>query len=332
MADVDGQASYPNVESALRALDSMEEARNEKKAAAKPESTQPEGDEDIQDAAEYVDEQEAEQETPDEPSEDDEGEQDDTPIGAIKFAGQEYQVPEGTPPELARAVEKLGQNLEADYTRQTQVIAETRKAAEYTIRKNVEHATQMQGEAQIVMKFLGDMIGQEPDQNLIHTDPQEYLMRKEIRAKNIAQYNDLKNYVTALQSQTEEANSQEVQLMIQAEAPKLVKAMPELATEKGYKAFQAKAFDVGNKYGFSKQEIANMTDSRMVIALRDLAEFQKYKAAKGTLESKNIPPRQLKPTAAPITGKHAKGKQATREFMKSARTDRDLRAWAERTS
>ena len=331
MADVDGQASYPNVESALRALDSMEAARNEKNGATKAsaESDQPEGDEDDT-AAEYVEEQE--QEAIDEPSEDEEGEQDDTPIGAIKFAGQEYAVPEGTPPELARAVETLGKNLEADYTRQTQVIAETRKAAEYTIRKNVEHATQMQGEAQIVMKFLGDMIGQEPDPSLIHTNLQEYLMRKEIRAKNIAQYNDLKNYVTTLQSQSEEANSQEVALMIQAEAPKLVKAMPELATEKGYKAFQAKAFDVGNKYGFSKQEIANMTDSRMVIALRDLAEFQKYKAAKGTLESKNIPPRQLKPTAAPITGKHAKGKQATKEFMKSARTDRDLRAWAERTS
>lgn len=59
----------------------------------------------------------------------------------VEFDGKTWELPPGTPPELAEGVKKMADDLKADYTRKTQSIADMRRQAEETAK-----ATQMQAE------------------------------------------------------------------------------------------------------------------------------------------------------------------------------------------
>jgi hypothetical protein len=330
----DGQSTFGTTADAVAELDRREAARTKQ-------SSQPEGDGEVDESRDAGDDENgeiddvADEEDGDEIESEDGDEDEDGETSVIKFAGQEYEVPEGTPVELAKKVEKLGKNLEADYTRKTQEVAHVRALVTKAAQESLAQADYMGQQAQIAMNFLGDMIGEEPDAALIHSDPQEFLMRKELRAQRLEQYGAMQKYLAQINEQKSFAERQQQDIILQQEFPKLAQALPEVKTEKGYRALQKRAFEVGAKYGFSQQEIATNPDSRVVLALNDLAEFQRLKVAKGSLreQQKNIPPRVLKPVGnAPQNGKRQKVKEATREFMKSPRTDRDLRKWAERTS
>jgi hypothetical protein len=68
---------------------------------------------------------------------------DDQEQGPVKveFDGKTWELPPGTPPELAAGVKKMADDLKADYTRKTQSIAEMRRQTEETAK-----ATQQQAE------------------------------------------------------------------------------------------------------------------------------------------------------------------------------------------
>lgn len=319
-----GQSTFGTVAQAVAELDRRDAATN-------PEQSKDDA-EDVE-SAEAVDEQP--NESPDEGDEGDAQEQEGGSKDAIEFAGKSYAVPPGTPPELAKEVETLGKNLQADYTRQTQELSQQRQLNQQIAQEYAARITDYQTQAQALAQMAQSLLGEDPDISLIQTDPQEYMLRKELKKQREGVFNSLLQQANQAAAQAAELAQRQQLAAIQEEFPKLLKAMPELGTEKGYREFQQKAFTVGEKYGFSKGEIAGLADSRFVLALRDLAELETYKKGKQTLQEKrnNVPPRVMKPGAQTQDGgKGRQAEEAKRQFFKSKRTDRDLRRWAEQTS
>ncbi len=58
----------------------------------------------------------------DESAQVDEASEDQEPAAAlvVEFYGKKWELPQGTPPELAEGVKKMADDLKADYTRKTQ--------------------------------------------------------------------------------------------------------------------------------------------------------------------------------------------------------------------
>lgn len=96
------------------------------------EETTPEPDEGEQEQAEGV-EDEAEQP------------QEDAQPDLIDLDGKKLEIPEGTPPELVKTVQKMAADLKADYTRKTQAAADAEKHIQATV-QSLEHRQKLMGE------------------------------------------------------------------------------------------------------------------------------------------------------------------------------------------
>ena len=81
------------------------------------------------------------QATEDEGEESEDGEDtatEETPAVVIEFAGNKFEVPEGTPPELVGKVQEIGKNLQADYTRKTQELVSRETQAAEIVKNDLE--------------------------------------------------------------------------------------------------------------------------------------------------------------------------------------------------
>ena len=99
---------------------------------AEVEESTPEPDEGEQEQAEGV-EDEAEQP------------QEDAQPDLIDLDGKKLEIPEGTPPELVKTVQKMAADLKADYTRKTQAAADAEKHIQATV-QSLEHRQKLMGE------------------------------------------------------------------------------------------------------------------------------------------------------------------------------------------
>ncbi len=265
----------------------------------------------------------------------DEGESEEAEPVSVEFDGKTLEIPKGTPPELVQAVQKLGNDLKADYTRKTQAVAEERKVIESAKQQAMAQATQLKAVQQTLVQMAQEIVGAEPDLSLAQTDPQAYLVQKGMYEKRVALFNQLYAQGQQLQEQTKQEQEKAQAEYRAREAEAMLKAMPELAKPEKFQKFRETVIEVGNKYGFKPEELSAISDHRMVLALRDLAAFHKGKEAAGEIKDKlkNVPPKVAKPgTTAPGDNAARRAMEAKQRFLKSGRTDRDLRRWAQETS
>lgn len=254
---------------------------------------------------------------------------------SIEFDGKTLEIPKGTPPALVEAVQKLGNDLKADYTRKTQAVAADRQAIESAKRQTMETFQQLQTTQAALAQMAHALIPQEPDLSLAQTSPHEFLLAKTQHERATRQFDHLMQQGQQLTAQQQQAANEQANQYQAAEAEALFKAIPELTKPEKLTAFRNKVIDAGGVYGFKPEEISALKDHRMVLALRDLAKFQAQAKQGGELKTKlqNVAPKAASPgattTQAPASAKFA---DAKREFMKSARTDRDLRRYLAQTS
>lgn len=271
----------------------------------------------------------------DEVAPDDESPAEDEVQTSIEFDGKTLEIPKGTPPALVEAVQKLGNDLKADYTRKTQAVAADRSAIESAKQQTMQTFQALQQTQAALAQMAQAIIPPEPDLSLAQSDPHQFLLQKTQHERQMRQFDQLTQQGQALKAQQEALMAEQRQTYQAAEADALFKAIPNLTQPEKLAAFRTKVTAAGAVYGFKPEEITALTDHRMILALRDLAKLQDQAKQTGDLKSKlqNIPPKAAKPGAAqtqtPEATRHA---EAKREFMKSARTDRDMRRYISRTS
>lgn len=234
-----------------------------------------------------------------------EGEEEAAPADAeveyeVEFAGQTHKLPKGTPEEVARSVQELGQNLHRDYTKKTQEVAEIRKAADAEretaremLRMTHEHADLM-ADLRTVQRQI-DLISQADLSALSETDPME-------AQRKMVQLIQLQQAQQRIGAQLQTTVGEMTQKRTAAMADSLAKAQAELQREiKDWGPQKQQALrQYAANIGFSDAELSQITDARIVKLLHKAQQYDALQSSKPALTKKvaSLPPKTLKQTAA----------------------------------
>ena len=196
---------------------------------------------------------------------------DDQEPGPIKveFDGKSWELPKGTPPELAEGVKKMADDLKADYTRKTQSIAEMRRQTEETAKATQQQAELIAVSATKVVELREvqrqiEQIEAIDINVLADQDPQQAIRLQAAHTRLIQQREGKQREVFETQQQAQALTAQERQRALAQAAEELKKAVPDFTPS------MAQAIRENTKaYGFTDAELENVTDHRLVLALKD---------------------------------------------------------------
>ncbi len=230
---------------------------------------QPEPQQEAQAEAEEVAYDESQEES-DEAEDDNSEEATEQPKYRVKAAGEEREV---TLDELIR-----GYQLEADYTKKTQSLAEARKSLE-TEKASVEQAKILRDQyAQrlgIIEQMLQAQVPQENLEALKETDPIGYAVK-------IAEQNQREKQLAAVQQErariAQQQQAEQTQMLSQhvaMEAEKLAAAIPEFKDPQKGEQVRKDIRNFAKSIGWSDDELASVYDSRAVLTLYKAMQYDK---------------------------------------------------------
>lgn len=262
---------------------------------------------------------EAEAEQPDDEGEADEQE-DEKPAARIRL---------DTGDEVTLDELKAGYLKDADYRRKTQETAEERKS----IRSEREFIRKAEAEAKEAMEFavavLSTMMPKRPTYEDAQTDPIGYM-------QSVAAYSEAQNTLSTIQQRlskagegTKATDESERREALTREFEELGKKVPELAKPEAYQKFITRAAQSGaDFYGFKPEEIAGITDHRLIVALKDAIAFREAQAKATKMAAKDQPAKpgiQPRKVMQPGAASHTNGKLDRRSldtaFAKATRGD-----------
>lgn len=236
----------------------------------------------------------AEDEAEDETSEPDEAE-DETPdpeapeTFTVKIDGKEEAV---TLDELKR-----GYSGQAKIQRGLQEAAEARKQA-------MELASAVQQQQAAVIAFAQELQTQgvaprpqPPHPDLVKTDPFGYVEAKAKYDQDVMVYQQQQAQIQAFHAQQSHIEQAQRNENLQSQAQMLKERIPEFADAKKAGELQRKLWTFGKEtYGLSDDELSNITDARVVLALHDAMKYRELRSGTAPVK-KTEPPRNVKPAA-----------------------------------
>ena len=315
------QASAPsgplNMDQAVQALAAILPEEGQQEGGETQEST-PEEEETAALSDDSLDTEDASSdETDGEQSEleEDTQEEDKPQVFTVKVDGKEIEV---TLDELQK-----GYSRTQDYTRKTQQVAEARKAAEaelQAVRAEREQYAQLLGALSEQVK-----VAAEPQidwDRLYREDPIEYVRQREVMREN-------KEKAAAIQAEQQrlaEIAQQEQMHRFQAvkakEAQALIEAIPSWKDPAKAKAEKAMLVELGQKMGFTPEELGNIFDHRVVLALRKAALYDQMQAKRqGIKPVTNNGPKPAKPGAAGRVSQMSDSVRAKQRLAKTGRVE-----------
>lgn len=232
-----------------------------------------------------------------EQSDDDEAPQEAAATAVVKL-------PDGTETTVGELSQ--GYLRQADYSRKTQELAESRKAAK-------AQAEQVEKVTQTLVDHISKFIPDEPDPSLAYSNPQQYATQK-------AQHDAAIQQFQALLATKEEANqtragmdAQERQQLVQEEGQKLFAMIPEAANEKTRAAFFNGVGEAAKAIGFSEQEVLSATDHRIYALAHWAKKGMDAEKASASAKAKMA---KTAPTPAKKPGKGARPTSSNRDAMR----------------
>jgi hypothetical protein len=216
------------------------------------------------------------------------------------------------------AAEKLNAErlMQADYTRKTQTLAEERKALEERaqLTQFQEQVRAAQFEKAVEAKVIADRLKQYESvdwASLAQQDPQR-------AAALQAQWMTDRQALEGKQRELQEAGQKATQLTAYQQQQTLAKGAEVLRTKfPNWGPEMAKTIlDNTKVYGYSEQELSQVTDPRLVEVLHDAMQYRKLQATKAQTIEKKVA------TAKPFQQTTSRGIQKTQADTKSA----DLKA------
>jgi hypothetical protein len=205
---------------------------------------------------------------------DDDGE-DDAPIEprkyTVKAAGETFEVSED---ELIS-----GYQRQADYTRSKQEISETRKKLESELQGAQAERQRMSRVLQTVQAQLQSQDVKPPDEELRDLDPTEYLLQKDAYDRHQMKLRAIAGEQKRIADQQQQQYQQALSEMREKENAALLDRIPEWQDnskrETDTKQMMAYARD---KLGYSEDELMQIYDSRLVLALQKLWKYESQAA------------------------------------------------------
>lgn len=283
------------------------------------------GDDEPEQEAEDANPETEESDEEQEPAEDDQDQPEEEGGEEVEFGGMAYKLPK----PIAEVVRKA-ESFQADYTRKTQEAAEIRRAAEEKARflDRMEKVRSEQFESVVALQSVQSQIKQLEaiDWNeLARSDQSEFLRLDRMQRTLVQQQNDLKETLR-------NAAGTETAAVSEFKAEMLRRGAEELKRDiKGWNADKAKAITENAKvYGFSDDELGEITDARFVKALHDAMQWRQLQASKPGIEKKVAGARPMKTASrsAP-TAQRDSQQVASRESLKKSGKSADAEAFFE---
>lgn len=254
---------------------------------------QPEPQQELQaeaDEAEYDESQEESDEAEDDNSE----EATEQPKYRVKAAGEEREV---TLDELIR-----GYQLEADYTRKTQSLAEERKAVEAE-RTKIQEAAQARDlyaqRLQIIENMLSQQQPQENLEELKEIDPIGYAVKVAEQQQRDKQLAAIQSERARIAQQQDAERTELISKHVAAEAAKLQQAIPDFADKEKGESIRKDIRNFAKSIGWSDEELASVYDSRAVLTLYKAMQYDRLVSNKPEVTKKvSQAPKMLKAGAS----------------------------------
>ena len=217
---------------------------------------------------------------------------------------------------------KSGHLMQSDYTRKTQEVAEQRRAIEAQraeLQKHVEFQQQfIKDYAELVALDQQLAAYEQLDWNkLVDQDTMHYLV---VKAKRDEIRSERERKATELAQKQQEAarNEQEARAkMIREGIEEVRKHIPDFTPELG-----RKINEFGQKFGFTYEELASITDPRYVRVLHKAYLYDDLQAQKAKVNQKiAAAPPVIKPGAHPQSVKQMNREQARARLRESGRVE-----------
>lgn len=326
-APAERQTQFGSVQEAVAELERRESARRAERQAAKasaqasqaptqePEEADDEPPSPDPLESSYEDFDESAEVATDEPQDEPEDAGTDADLDEIEINGKKYKVP------------KEAALRQADYTRKTQEVAAERAQVHAAYQQTAQLAQQLSQAQAVLSHFYQSAIGQPPGLDLAQSDPQAYLVQREMHEQRLKAFQNLTQQGQQLAAYQQQMSAQQMQELKQRENAELLRHLPELRSDQKRAEFASKAIEVGQRYGYTAEEVSSVMDHRAIRMLADLAKLQGRQSVEKTVKQKlsNVPPKVAKPgTQSPDGGKGVRTTEAKRQFMKSGRSMRDV--------
>ena len=266
---------------------------------------------------EVAEEQEIESEEQEESYEEEE-EQEQTPTYRVKVGKDEVEVPLD---ELLK-----GYSRTADYTRKTQEVAEQRKAVEAE-RQRIEEANRLRDvyaqRLQVIEQMLSQPEKAEDLASLKENDPIGYAVRVAEQSEKEKQLAAVRAEQQRIAQQQQAEQSERLKAHLAAEAEKLQSAIPEFADPAKREVIKNDVRNYAKQIGFTDEELAQVYDSRAVLALYKAAQYDKLVANKTEATKKVVQaPRMMRPGSFTPEARESQEMKKTRDVLrKSGRKD-----------
>ena len=240
----------------------------------------------------------------------------ETPRYRVKAAGEEREV---TIDELIKSYQ-----LGTDYTQKTQALAEQRKAVEAE-KAAVEQAKQLRDQyaqrLELIQKVLAEQNKPENIEALKDTDPIGYAVKMAEQMQRKEQLAAVQAEQQRLAQMRQSEQQQALQAHLAQEAQKLTQFIPEFSQPEKAEQVRADIRQYAKSIGFSDQELANVYDSRAVLALWKAAQYDKL-VSQGPKKVSQAPP-VLKSGAAKVAQPETESYKAERNKLRKTGKARD---------
>lgn len=241
---------------------------------------QPEAPQELQAEAEEAEYEESQEES-DEAEDDNSEEATEQPKYRVKAAGEEREV---TLDELIR-----GYQLEADYTRKTQSLAEERKAVEAE-RTKIQEAAQARDlyaqRLQIIENMLSQQQPQENLEELKEIDPIGYAVKVAEQQQREKQLAAIQSERARIAQQQDAERAELISKHVAAEAAKLQQAIPDFADKEKGESIRKDIRNFAKSIGWSDEELASVYDSRAVLTLYKAMQYDRLVSNKPEVTKK----------------------------------------------
>lgn len=226
----------------------------------------------------------------DEDTEEDEAdEQPDAETHIVKVDGEEKQV---TLEELKRSYSgqdyiQKGMQEAADVRKQSREVFEALQAEQQNFMQAVQSIQQSGVKAP----------PQAPSAEMLEADPIGYMQAKAQYDTEMNEYNAQQAQIQDVQRRHDAMRQQAMQAHLEQEARKLEQKHPEFADPEKGREIREKLVNFGvDAYGFSAEEIGQVTDSRNIDVLMDAMKWRELQKGKAEAKKKPTPPKVVKPT------------------------------------
>ena len=257
-------------ESAANAIEAMmsgDAGEQQDQEAQQEEFDVEENDEDESEQSEEesdAEEDAAEDETEDEESEEeqDEGVQQFT----VKVDGKEVAV---TLDEL-----RQGYSRTEDYTRKTQALAQERKEAQAELQNVRQERQQYEQLLGALQQQLAQAEQAPVDLDALYeSDPIEWMRQRELMRDRQEKQSAIQSERQRLAQIQQAEQQQNMQKFLESQKDALLQAMPQLRDPKVAQVEKSRWVEAGKSIGFSEQELNGITDHRVLIALKTIADY-----------------------------------------------------------